>query len=98
MSRPRKRGRGDGTIDRSGQNSWRIRYRIGVDRFQKTVKGNRTDAQKELRRLLTSADKKEHVAPDKMTLGQWIKHWESIGCPGTKYRKKVSPKTPRALQ
>ena len=35
---------------------------------------------KALRDLLHAGDTGDHVAPDKMTLGQWIEHWDSIGC------------------
>jgi integrase len=89
----RKRGRGDGTIDQSGEGSWRVRYRVRGQRFQRTVTGTKADAQKELRRLLHSGDTGEHVTPDKMTLGQWIDHWISIGGPGNKNRKRVGQKT-----
>jgi hypothetical protein len=74
----RKRGRGDGTIDQSGEGTWRVRYRINGQRFQKTVTGTKADAQKELRRLLHSGGTGEHITPDKMTLGQWIEHWISL--------------------
>src|SRR5262245_3533644 len=89
----RKRGRGDGTIDQSGKDTWRIRYRLNAKRFQKTVTGSKADAQKELRRLLHSGDTGEHVSPDKVTLGDWIDHWVSIGCPGNRNRKKVGQRT-----
>jgi integrase len=39
------------------------------------VKGTKTEAAKELRRLLQSGDDGQHVAPDKMTFAQWIKEW-----------------------
>jgi integrase len=42
---------------------------------------------------LHSGDIGEHVAPDKMTLGQWIDHWVSIGCPGNKRRKQVGQRS-----
>jgi integrase len=89
----RKRGRGDGTIDQSGEGTWRVRYRLNGQRFQKTVTGTKADAQKELRRLLHSGDTGEHVTPDKVTFGAWIEHWIAIGCPGTKNRKKVGQQT-----
>jgi hypothetical protein len=70
----RKRGRGDGTIDQSGEGTWRVRYRLNGQRFQKTVTGTKADAQKGLRRLLHSGDTGEHVTPDKVTFGAWIEH------------------------
>jgi hypothetical protein len=54
---------GSGTIAPSGKNSWRIRYRIGGERFAKTVKGSRTEAARELRRLLQAGDDGVHVHP-----------------------------------
>src|SRR5262245_53153849 len=93
MIQTRKRGRGDGSIDQSGKDSWRVRYRLNGKRFQKAVTGTKADAQRELRRLLHSGDTGQHVDPDKMTLGQWIEHWLSIGSPGNKNRKRVSQYT-----
>jgi integrase len=69
------RDHGDGSIDSRGKDRWRLRYRIGGKRFTKTVQGSITDAKKELRRLLKSGDDGTHVAPAKMTLGQWIESW-----------------------
>jgi integrase len=72
----RKRGHyGSGAIDASGQGSWRLRYRIEGKRFSKVVLGTKAEAQKELRRLLHSADVGQHIAPDKMTLAKWIETW-----------------------
>jgi integrase len=34
-----------------------------------------TEARKELRRLIRSGDVGEHIAPDKVTLGEWIDRW-----------------------
>jgi integrase len=74
-----KRGHyGSGTLAASGKNSWRIRYRIGGERFAKTIKGTRTEAAKELRRLLQAGDDGRHVAPDRMTLGQWVEQWIAL--------------------
>jgi integrase len=75
----RKRGHyGSGSIDKSGENSWRVRYRIDGKRFTKVVEGTKTEAQKELRRLLHSGDTGQHVAADKITLGQWIDRWLAL--------------------
>jgi hypothetical protein len=90
----KRRHNGDGTVDKRGENVWRLRYRINGQRFSTTFHGTRPDAQKELRRLLRTGDTGEHVAPDKITLGQWIDQWLSIGAPGRK-RKPVGG---RALQ
>ena len=83
----------DGGIDQRGEKSWRLRYRVNGRRFTKTMHGTKSEAQKALRDLLHSGDTGEHVAPDKMTLGQWIEHWVSIGCPGNKRRKEVGQRT-----
>jgi len=67
----RKKGHyGAGSIDQSGENSWRIRYRINGKRYTATVKGSKAAATKELRRRLTSADDGLHVAPSKVTFAQ----------------------------
>jgi len=85
----KRRGFRDGGIDARGENSWRLRYRVNGRRFTKTVHGTKTEAQKALRDLLHAGDTGGHVPPDKMTLGQWIEHWLSIGAPGNKRRREV---------
>jgi len=89
----KRRGYRDGGIDQRSEKSWRLRYRINGRRFAKTVHGTKSEAQKALRDLLHAGDTGEHVAPDKMTLGQWIEHWVSIGCPGNKRRKQVGQRS-----
>ena len=56
-----KRGHGDGGIDARGENTWRVRYRINGQRFTKTVRGTKAQAQKALRDLLHAADTGAHV-------------------------------------
>jgi integrase len=77
-----KRSHGDGGIDQRGENSFRLRYRIGKKRHAKTFHGTLAEAKKELRALLRSGDTGEHVAPTKDTLGAWAQAWIDIGCPG----------------
>jgi integrase len=77
---------GSGSIDPSGKNSWRLRYRVDGQRYTKVVEGTRTEATKELRRLLHSGDTGSHVAPDKITLGQWIDRWLALKEPNVKAR------------
>jgi hypothetical protein len=89
----KRRDHGDGSIDARGENSWRLRYRISGKRFTKTFRGSLSDARKELRRLIHSGDSGDHVAPDKMTLGQWIKHWLAIGAPGKRRRREVGARS-----
>jgi integrase len=89
----KRRTYGDGGIDARGDGSWRLRYRVNGKRFTKSFRGNKTEAQKELRRLLRSGDVGEHVAPDKITLGDWIEHWLKIGAPGGKRRREVGARS-----
>jgi integrase len=89
----KRRGFRDGGIDQRGADSWRVRYRIGHKRFTKTVRGTKSEALKALREMLHTGDTGEHVAPDKMTVGHWIEHWISIGCPGNKRRKHVGERS-----
>lgn len=83
---------GQGTMRARGENVWQLRYRIGPTQFSTTFRGTKKEAQKKLRDLLTSGDKGEHVAPNKMSLGGWIEHWLSIGAPGRK-KKRVGRRT-----
>jgi integrase len=70
-----RRSYGDGGIDPRGENRWRLRYRVNGQRYTKAFVGPLTDAKRELRRLLKSADDGAHVAPNKMTLADWIAEW-----------------------
>jgi integrase len=79
-----KRTYGDGSIDQRGENTFRLRYRIGKKRFSKTFHGTLAEAKKEVRALLRSGDTGEHVAPDKGTLAGWAKQWIEAGAPGRK--------------
>jgi integrase len=78
----KRRSHGDGTIDQRGENSFRIRYRVGKQRFTKTFRGTYAEAKKKLRDLINSVDTGKHVAPSKDTLAEWAKHWIEIGAPG----------------
>ena len=70
-----KRDYGGGGIDPRGEGRWRLRYRVNGKRFSVTFRGTITDAKRELRRLLKSADDGAHVAPDKITLSEWAAQW-----------------------
>jgi integrase len=61
-----------------GENSWRLRYRVDGHRFTKTMRGTESEARKELRRLLASGDDGEHIAPDRVTLAQWLPRWTAL--------------------
>jgi integrase len=65
----------DGAIDTRAENVHRLRYRLNGKRFTKTFRGSLTEARKELRRLIRSGDVGEHIAPDKVTLGEWVDRW-----------------------
>src|SRR5258706_5808981 len=71
----RKGHYGAGSIDKSGENSWRLRYRINGKRHTKVVEGTKTEAAKELRRLLQAGDEGRHVAASRITVAQWITDW-----------------------
>jgi integrase len=83
-----RRTYGDGSVDQRGD-SFRLRYRVGKQRFSVTFKGTRKEAQTKLRELLRSGDTGEHVEPTKMTLAKWAQHWLSIGCPSSRHKKRV---------
>ena len=82
----KRRSHGEGTITQRGENSFRLRYRIGRQRFSVTFRGTRQEARAKLRDLLKSGDDNSHVEPTRMTLGAWIEHWLSIGAPGRRKR------------
>jgi integrase len=87
-----KRSHGDGGIDQRGEGIYRLRYRVGAKRYTVTFHGTLKEARKRLRDLLGGADKGEHVAPDKITVGKWIGQWIETGAPGRK-KKKVGQRT-----
>jgi integrase len=70
-----KRDHGDGGIDQRGEDRWRLRWRVGGKRYTKSFHGTKRAAQAELRRLLKSADDGAHVAPDKITLADYLRGW-----------------------
>jgi integrase len=66
---------GDGAIDQRGENSFRLRWRVDGKRYSRTVAGSITDAKRELRKVLRSADTGTHVAPAKLTIGDYVTTW-----------------------
>jgi integrase len=90
----RRREHGEGSIDQRGLDAFRLRYRIGGKRFTVTFKGTRQEAKTKLRELLRAGDTGEHVAPDRMTFGDWAKLWISLGAPS---RRKRAPRQ-RAIE
>jgi integrase len=73
-----RRDHGDGGIDQRGLDQWRLRWRVGGQRYSKAFHGTKKAAQTELRRLLKSADDGAHVAPDKITLAEWVNRWLAL--------------------
>jgi integrase len=69
---------GEGAVDKRGENSYRLRWRVDGNRYTKTYNGSITEAKRELRRLLKSADDGMHVAPVKLTLAAWISQWVTL--------------------
>lgn len=51
-----KRASGEGSVQPRGTDTFRLRYRLDDQRFEKTFHGTNAEARKELRRLLKSAD------------------------------------------
>jgi integrase len=71
----KKRSHGDGGIDRRGENSFRLRYRVRGERHTVTFHGSLSEARAELRRLLSTRDDGTHVAPARTTLADWVAEW-----------------------
>jgi integrase len=88
----KRRDRGDGGIDPRGPDAWRLRYRIDGRRFSTTFRGSLSDARRKLRELIRSGDVGEHIAPDKIRLGEWVDQWIAAGAPGRR-QKRVGPRT-----
>jgi len=70
-----------GSIIKRGD-SYRIRISLGKDTttgkytsYYETLRGNKAEAEKRLRELLTQLDKGTFVKPDKITLGEYLKSW-----------------------
>src|SRR5262249_61739 len=83
-----------GHIQSRSPGSYRLRYSLGRNPVTgkrriatTTVCGTRSDAERELTRLLRTADTGEHVDPSRMAVGQWLELWLDT------IRTEVSPKT-----
>src|SRR5262249_42490877 len=83
-----------GNIQARSPGSFRLRYDIGRDPVTgkrriatTTVRGTRKDAERELTRLLRTADTGEHIDPSRMTVRQWLKTWLDT------VRSEISPKS-----
>ncbi|UQY83665.1 tyrosine-type recombinase/integrase [Ralstonia pseudosolanacearum] len=96
----KKRSNGGSLTERKlkdGSSSWMLKYEMGRDGAGKrqigyaTVRGTKSEAQKELRRLMVEVDTGTHVEPSKMTFAQWIEQWlsevEKIGGVSTRTKE-----------
>ncbi len=78
-----------GTVIRRGRRSWRLKFDLqrgddGARRIAyKTVAGARKDAEKELRRLLTSIDRGMGVDPSVVTVAEFLASWLDAVAPAT---------------
>ncbi len=72
-----KRSYRTGTITQRGS-SWRLRYYVNGRRYTKTMQGTKAAAERELRRLLATADEGQHIAPNKITFKQWAVEWLAL--------------------
>ena len=81
---PRARNKGTGSIEARGTGSWRITVEVGAPaedgkrtRHRETVKGNKRDAERRLREILSAAETGVYVAPSRITTGQFLEEWVS---------------------
>lgn len=80
---PKARNKGTGSIEPRGEGSWRITVEVGPaengkrTRHRETVKGNKRDAERRLREILSAAETGVYVAPSRKTTGQFLEEWVS---------------------
>jgi integrase len=81
-----------GHIRQRSAGSWELRYRAAGKTHTATFRGTKTDANKELRRLLGLVDTGQHATSGTMTLGAWLDRWlgfcdeEKAGHSADRYR------------
>ena len=89
MARKKTRARwGDGQIIQVDDNKFLVRASAGFDadgrriRPSRVVYGSLTEAKRVLRQLQRELDDESYVAPDDMTLGEWLREWfrAEYGC------------------
>jgi integrase len=92
-----KREHGEGSVQKRGETTYRLRYRVNGQRFEKTFRGSQAEARRELRRLLKSGDDNDHCAPSAVTVEQWIGRWFELlrreTGDGKRRRGLVTPRT-----
>lgn len=82
-----------GTIQKRGNESWRVKAYVGRDStgtkryVSRTVRGTRRDAERELSRLLVDVDEGRFVASPAMTLNDLLDRWLEVK------RQHVEPST-----
>ena len=73
--------RDEGSIHERSKGRWEIRVELGTGpdgkRKRKIIqfRGNKTEANRKLRELLTSLDKGIPIGTQKITFGQWLSRW-----------------------
>ncbi len=78
-----------GSITRRGRKSWRLKFDAPLDEtgarriVYVTVRGNRAEAEKELRRRLTALDKGMSVDPSAITVAEYLDGWLDDVAPAT---------------
>jgi integrase len=84
-----------GSIEKRGDDSWRLIVSLGFDQNGKRIKRTRTikginkrEAEKELAKFVTEVEAGQYIAPEKMLFAAFIEEWQK------KYGKKhLSPQT-----
>jgi integrase len=74
----KRRSHGQGSIQERGERCWRIRYRVDGKRFTETFHGLKSEAQRRLTELLAAGNAGNHIAPDRITLAQWLPRWMAL--------------------
>lgn len=79
-SKRTKKGNNEGTIRKRPDGRWEARYTIGFDdagkQMQKSIYGKkRSDVSQKLSQILMDIVTDEYVAPNKISVGQWLDTW-----------------------
>jgi integrase len=81
---------GRGHIRKRGENSWEIKFDLGIDPISgkrqtryASVKGSKKEAQAKLTELLAAVAKGSHVGPNKITVAEFVRsridQWQAAG-------------------
>src|SRR3546814_202842 len=72
----------NGNITRRGKASWRLKYELPRDPLTgerrtryKTIRGKKSDAEKELRAILHRQDRGIAIDPSKITVAEYLDEW-----------------------